>query len=109
MLVVRDVCMEALSLDDGGQGVSFNVYCYNVQPGIFIDYATDEGRRSDEAQSASSDVKARDYVLNTNSRKFHLPGCSSVDRMAEKNKQEFTGTRYELISQSYEPCGNCNP
>lgn len=39
-LVARGVHMEAYSIEDGGAGVSFNVYCYNVQPGIGIDYAT---------------------------------------------------------------------
>lgn len=39
-LVARGVQMEAYSLEDGGAGVSFNVYCYNVQPGIGIDYVT---------------------------------------------------------------------
>ena len=34
--------MEAWSVEDNGQGVCFNVYCYNVQPGIVIDYATGE-------------------------------------------------------------------
>ena len=32
--------MEAWSVEDNGQGICFNVYCYNVQPGIVIDYAT---------------------------------------------------------------------
>ncbi len=108
-LVARGVHMEALSLGDGGKGVSFNVYCYNVQPGVSIDYATGESWRSDQQEAALSSPQAMDYVLNTSSRKFHLPGCASIDRMAEKNKQEFTGTRDELISQGYEPCGNCNP
>ena len=39
-LVARGVHMEARSIEDDGAGVSFNVYCYNVQPGIGIDYAT---------------------------------------------------------------------
>ncbi len=39
-LVARGVHMEAYSIEDDGAGVSFNVYCYNVQPGIGIDYAT---------------------------------------------------------------------
>ena len=34
--------MEAWSVEDNGQGIQFNVYCYNVQPGILIDYATGE-------------------------------------------------------------------
>ena len=34
--------MEAYSVEDNGQGISFNVFVYNVQPGINIDYATGE-------------------------------------------------------------------
>ena len=39
-LVARGVQMEAMSVEDHGAGVSYNVYLYNVQPGIEIDYAT---------------------------------------------------------------------
>lgn len=49
------------------------------------------------------------FILNTNTHRFHYPSCSSVQKMSEKNKQEFTGTREELIAQGYKPCGNCNP
>ena len=49
------------------------------------------------------------YILNTNSHKFHLPSCSSVDSMSEKNKEDYYGTREELIDQGYEPCGSCQP
>ena len=45
-LVARGVQMEALSVEDGGAGVSFNVFCYNVQPGVVIDYATGESREA---------------------------------------------------------------
>ena len=41
-LVARGVQMEAYSVEDNGQGVCFNVFVYNVQPGINIDYATGE-------------------------------------------------------------------
>lgn len=50
-----------------------------------------------------------DYILNTNTHKFHYPGCSSVNQMAEKNKQSFTGTRDEVIAMGYDPCGRCHP
>lgn len=43
-LVARGVQMEALSVEDGGEGVCFNVFVYNVQPGVEIDYATGESR-----------------------------------------------------------------
>ena len=36
--------LEALSIEDNGQGIKFNVFCYNVQPGIEIDYATGESK-----------------------------------------------------------------
>lgn len=108
-LVARGVHMEALSLGDGGRGVSFNVYCYNVQPGVSIDYATGESQRSNQPAAASSNAQAADYVLITSSKRFHLPNCASVDQMADQNKQEFTGNRDTLISQGYKPCGSCNP
>ena len=43
-LLASGVQMEASSVEDKGQGVSFNIYCYNVQPGIEIDYATGESK-----------------------------------------------------------------
>ncbi len=50
-----------------------------------------------------------DYVVNTNTGKFHYPSCSSVKKMKESNKLFYTGTRDELISKGYSPCGNCHP
>lgn len=49
------------------------------------------------------------YILNTNTKKFHYPACSSVDQMAEKNKQVYSGSRDEIITMGYEPCKRCNP
>ena len=39
-MVANGVIMEAYSVEDSGVGVNFDVYCYNVQPGIVIDYST---------------------------------------------------------------------
>lgn len=39
-LLANGVLMEAWSVEDKGQGVCFNVYCYNVQPGVVINYTT---------------------------------------------------------------------
>lgn len=50
-----------------------------------------------------------DYVLNTNTKKFHYPSCRSVKQMKAKNTTYFTGTRDEVIEKGYEPCGNCHP
>ena len=49
------------------------------------------------------------YVLNTNTKKFHYAGCGSANKISEKNRQDFYGTREELIAMGYSPCGNCDP
>ena len=54
-----------------------------------------------------SEASQADYILNTNTKKFHYTTCSSVNDMKEKNKQEFFGTRDEAISNGYSPCGCC--
>jgi DNA-entry nuclease len=104
-LVARGVQIEAYSVEDKGRGVSFNVYCYNVQPGIEIDYATGESKKLKTAtQSASST-----YILNTNSKKFHRPSCKLAKDISDKNKKNYSGSREELINRGYKPCGSCKP
>lgn len=49
------------------------------------------------------------YILNTNTHKFHKPGCRAIKTMSEENKQEVTGTRDSVIADGYEPCKICNP
>ena len=49
------------------------------------------------------------YILNTNTGKFHYPYCSSVKTIKDKNRQEFTGSREEVIARGYDPCQRCNP
>ena len=48
-LLASGVRMEAWSVEDDGDGVCFHVYCYNIQPGVEIDYATGENWASEEA------------------------------------------------------------
>ena len=105
-LVARGVQMEAISVEDRGEGVSFNVYVYNVQPGVVIDYATGESRLEDNTSGGGESVT---YVLNTSSKKFHLPTCSGAASMSEANRQEYAGSRADLVSQGYTPCGTCKP
>ena len=109
-LVARGVWMEALSLEDGGAGVCFSVYVYNVQPGITIDYATGESHltEADTGGGGAGDT-AFTYILNTRSMKFHDPGCSGAADIKTENRQLYTGSREELIAQGYSPCGQCQP
>ena len=114
-LVASGVLMEGWSVEDDGEGVCFCVYAYNVQPGVTIDYATGASRLSEQAGSAgesgssTSSAGEQEYVLNTNSRKFHLPDCSGAATISEANRQEYTGSRDALIAEGYEPCGRCKP
>lgn len=124
-LVASGVLMEAKSVEDNGDGILFNVYCYNAQPGVSIDYATGDsaldGTAATEAPSSEPETPAKTeepttpvssgttYILNTNTYKFHYPSCSSVDQMSESNKKEYTGTRDEVIAMGYDPCGRCHP
>ncbi len=106
-LLATGVQMEAWSVEDNGGGICFNVFVYNVQPGIVIDYATGESALADAVDH--NNKKEMEYILNTSGKKFHAPDCSSVKNMKKENKQKYKGTREDLIAQGYEPCGNCEP
>ena len=126
--------MEAYSVEDNGEGICFNVFVYNVQPGITIDYATGENRltnppaeddnntdNNNNGGNGGSDNSGNTgtgdnsggstqstYILNTSSKKIHYPDCSSVAKMSEQNKQEYSGALSEL-PDGYTACGICNP
>ena len=106
-LVAGGVQMEALSVEDEGKGVSFNVYVYNCQPGVEIDYATGESwlEGGDRPETPAETA----YVLNTSSKKFHLPDCAGASTIKAENREEYSGTREELTEQGYKPCGTCKP
>lgn len=115
-LVASGVEMEGWSVEDEGAGICFHVYCYNVQPGIVIDYADGASHEADGAVTGalentknSSNQTSRTYILNTNTKKIHRPTCSSVSQMKETNKQTCEGTVEELETMGYTPCKKCNP
>ena len=111
-LVANGVQMQAYSVEDNGQGVSFNVYCYNVQPGVAIDYATGDNQTvaSSSITSTSSDEEdKKTYIVNTKTKKFHNPDCDGAKKMSSSNKKKYKGTRDSLISNGYSPCQKCNP
>lgn len=114
-LLASGVKIEGWSVEDGGEGICFNVFAYNVQPGIAIDYATGENVLASEAPSMTeteADTEAavgKTYVLNTGTKKIHNPDCSSVKKMSEANKKEYTGGVTALEAQGYSMCGICKP
>ncbi len=106
-LVASGVQMEGYSVEDNGEGVCFHVYCYNVQPGVVIDYATGENHAEGRTTAAEFANERGDYVLNTSSKKIHRPDCSSVDTIKSENRREVSGVLADLIDAGYEPCGAC--
>lgn len=125
-LLASGVLMEGYSVEDEGTEICFCVYAYNVQPGVTINYATGDSAL-DEASSTSEpmappvvqeptpDTQAgtltaeADYVLNNNTKKFHLPSCSSADDIKASNREDYYGSREDLIARGYDPCKRCNP
>ena len=103
-----------------------------MQPGVVIDYATGDneidksyntgdfaitggnnGNTMDRSMPGANNTgvipAGTTYVVNKNTKKFHLPSCGSVTDMKEKNKLYYEGPREELIDQGYDPCKRCNP
>lgn len=102
------------SVEDQGKGICFCTYCYNVQPGVAIDYATGDSHLSGKNNQNSHNSSAKEhasavYILNTNTKKFHKPDCYSVKQMSSKNRKKYKGLRKKLIKDGYSPCKNCNP
>lgn len=108
-LVASGVLMEAESVEDDGEGILFNVYVYNVQPGIVIDYATGDSYLESSKTASDNSEAVKTYILNTNSKKFHDPSCSGAKTIKDSNRQTYEGSREDLIKQGYEPCGKCRP
>ena len=128
-LVASGVLMEAKSVEDNGEGILFCVYVYNVQPGIGIDYATGESHADGSGSAVGTSVQetagrvstqsagstggsqsaVQTYILNTNTKKFHLSSCSSAAKISETNRKEYTASREEIIAEGYDPCKICNP
>jgi len=124
-LLANGVVMEGYSVEDGGKGICFNVFAYNVQPGIVINYSTGDSVLAAEVMPGNQNRQNNDqsgqkitstganttasYILNINTKKFHIPSCSSVGKMSEKNKEYYTGDRSAVINRGFVPCKICCP
>lgn len=116
-LLANGVQMEAFSIEDDGEGICFNVFVYNAQPGIKISYATGESElignvnvvEDKETEVSKPTTEFGEYVLNTNTKKIHKHSCRYVDDIKDTNYDEYSGDIDELIEDGYEPCKVCNP
>lgn len=112
-LVCSGVQMEAYSIEDDGDGICFNVYCYNVQPGISINYATGDSSGPSSStttsppsteQNDSSNNPASNgtmvWIPKTGSKYHSRSGCSNMKNPSQVTKQEAE-------RQGYDPCKKC--
>lgn len=116
-LVANGVLIEAKSVEDNGGGILFNVYCYNVQPGVGINYENGDSWLDGTTGSASSgsDTSATENSATDSSnsetmvhitatgKKYHRAGCRTL------KKSDTEVTLDEAKSMGLSPCGICNP
>ena len=110
------VQLEAYSVEDCGEGIQFNVYCYNVQPGITIDYATgqshsndstndnqpdDDNNTDDNTNNNPNNQTELVWIPSTGSKYHSSSTCSNM-------KEPMQVTKEEAIKQGYEPCKRCH-
>ena len=118
-LVARGVLMEAYTVEDKGgetgDGFTFCVYIYNNQPGIRINYLTGESKIDDGVPYPDGEEKPLPdeeefeykYVLNTSSKKIHLPTCQYANVIKEANREYSNEELTRLIFSGYSKCGSC--
>ncbi|MBP3360706.1 MAG: DNA/RNA non-specific endonuclease [Clostridia bacterium] len=115
-LLANGVQMEALSVEDNGAGISFNVFVFNTQPGIEINYADGTSKLIDEQQDIAEEAEKKvsksepvTYILNTNTKKIHYPDCPSLKDTKKKNTETYNGTKEYLLENGYTSCSRCKP
>ncbi len=106
-LLASGVLIEAMSVEDEGDGILFCVYCYNVQPGIEINYADGTSKLAN-SDGNKTEEEVKTYIINMSTKKVHLPSCYHVKNIKDESKKHtYEGLLSELIEEDYQPCGTC--
>lgn len=110
-LLAKGVQMEGYSVEDEGDGICFNVFVYNVQPGIHIDYETGESRLADSGQGNENtndeweekDTDQENMEIRGNSRSmiYHCPGQASYDDMVDSKYLVVFSSEDEAVEAGY--------
>ncbi len=102
-LVVKGVQMEGYSVEDKGESVCFNVFVYNVQPGVSIDYATGDSKL--DSSDNNSETKAEEAQIeirgNSKSKIYHCPGQAAYEEMADSKNLVIFHSEKEAIDAGY--------
>ena len=100
---LRDADVEVYRTDLQG-----DIICTSNGKEVFFEVEKDTGNNIEEVIHTEIDFE-QEYVLNTSTKKFHYPECSSVANMKDKNKEVYKGPREDVIEKGYSPCGRCKP
>ena len=104
-LVATGVQMEAKSVEDNGEGIEFNVFVYNVQPGITIDYATGDSKltSTESTDNSSSNTSTEKVVIRGNSKSkiYHCPGQKDYENMADSKYLVNFNSEADAIKAGY--------
>lgn len=101
-LLAEGVQMEALSVEDNGEGISYNVFVYNVQPGVTIDYKTGESSLNEERMPESGEEDAKVEIRgNSRSKIYHCPGQAAYEEMADSKHLVKFGSEQEASEAGY--------
>ncbi len=110
-LVADGVLLEAYSVEDKGQGITFCVYCYNVQPTITIDYLTGESRLEGDTSKTEGDIPLVPDTAgeeNSSSRVYRTPSGTKYHLDAQCGGQNsFSVAITEALQRGLTPCAIC--
>lgn len=99
-LLAKGVQMEAYSVEDEGDGVCFNVFVYNVQPGIDIDYATGISSQGEDRVSGAEEGQ-EEIRGNSRSKIYHCPGQAAYEEMADSKNLVIFRSEQEAVDAGY--------
>ncbi len=100
-LVAKGVQMEAYSVEDKGDSVCFNVFVYNVQPGITIDYANGNSKLNGDTEQEPEASVSGEIRGNARSKIYHCPGQAAYEEMEDSNNLVIFQTEQEAMDAGY--------
>lgn len=98
-LVALGVLMEAYSVEDGGDGILFCMFCYNVQPGVVIDYATGNSRLAKEGENLMPEWETRATADSGNPSTSISESEASALKLLQGSGDVTQGTTATVIIQ----------
>ncbi len=112
-LLASGVQIEAYSIEDSGKGICFNIYCFNVQEGVVIDYSTGDSKPYDYDESSEKPQSYPEikqiYIACSDTKLYHLPECAEIKSTAVDARRSYTGIKSNLDEAGLSPCKKCNP